>query len=834
MSNFYSYAWQYGNNVLVRGVRDGKSFIERQPFKPVLYVRNDQESQFKGLYGENLKPIEFGDNNDCKEFLEKYSQIENYPIYGQTDLTYQYLSTEYPGEINFDLSKLNIQMIDIETTAQHGFPSVDNPIEEILLISMVDNATKKIRTWGSGEWNSVSDEVNDLDVEYTVCTDEYDLLEKFMKWWVNNYPDIISGWNSKMFDIAYLVSRIDRVFGNDAKNSLSPFNMTRRKVITINNNDTTVYDIKGVSQLDYLDLYKKFTYNIQESYKLDYIAEVELGKNKLETGFETFREFYENDWNRFIDYNIIDAKLVDELDDKMKLIELIATMTYDSKCNFDDIFSSVRTWDCLLYNHLLTKNIMIPQKSDKPSRGIKGGYVQEPIPGKYKWIVSVDATSLYPSIIMQHNLSPETFVDVKPLDCTVDSLLERKHDTSPIRERNLSMAANGYMFSREKQGLFAEITQKFFDDRQRYKGLMKKAQQEYEKTKNKKLLSDIAKYDNFQMARKIQLNSLFGAMGNKYFRYFDERIAEGITLTGQYIIRETSRAVNEFLNKFCGTEDVEYSFYTDTDSCYITLDVLVDKFLKDKSHSEIIDAIDRITEDKIEPAIAKAMKSLCQYTNAFDEKIFFKREAIADTGIWIAKKRYALNVFDNEGVRYTEPKLKVMGLEIVRSSTPGPVRKTLKQAVSLCLSGNETDLQDYVEDCWQEFKAMTPEEIAFPRTCNNIEKYRSSADIYSKGTPMHVRGSLMFNHQLKGCKLTHKYQEIQNGDKIKFVYLKEPNLIRENVIAFNGRLPPEFDLHKYVDYDTMFDKAFIEPLNTITSSLKWNTRPVATLAGLFE
>ena len=834
MSNFYSYAWQYGNNILTRGVRNGKSFIERQPFKPVLYVRNEQDSQYKGLYGENLKPIEFGDNNDCKEFLEKYSKIENYPIYGQTDLTYQYLSTEYPGEIEFDLSKLSIQMIDIETTAQHGFPSVENPIEEILLITMVDNATKKIRTWGSGEWNSVSDEVVGLDVEYTVCTDEYDLLEKFMEYWVNNFPDIISGWNSKMFDIAYLVSRIERVFGNDAKNSLSPFNMTRRKIITFNNNEHVVYDIKGVSQLDYLDLYKKFTYNIRESYKLDYIAEAELGKKKLESGFETFREFYENDWNRFIDYNIVDAKLVDELEDKMKLIELIATMSYDSKCNFDDIFSSVRTWDCLLFNHLLSKNIMIPQKSDKQSRGIKGGFVQEPVPGKYKWIVSVDATSLYPSIIMQHNLSPETFVDVKPLDCTVDSLLERKHDTSSLKQHNLSMAANGYMFSREKQGLFAEITQKFFDDRQRYKSLMKDAQKNYEKTKNKKLLSDIAKYNNFQMARKIQLNSLFGAMGNKYFRYFDERIAEGITLTGQYIIRETSRAVNDFLNKFCGTDDVEYSFYTDTDSCYITLDVLVDKFLKDKSHSEIIEAIDRITEDKIEPAIAKAMKSLCDYTNAFDEKIFFKREAIADTGIWIAKKRYAMNVYDDEGVRYTEPKLKVMGLEIVRSSTPGPVRKTLKEAVSLCLNGSETDLQDYVENCWQEFKAMSPEEIAFPRTCNNIEKYRSSADIYSKGTPMHVRGSLMFNHQLRGCKLTHKYQEIQNGDKIKFVYLKEPNLIRENVIAFNGRLPPEFDLHKYVDYDTMFDKAFIEPLNTITSSLKWNTKPVATLAGLFE
>jgi len=832
MPQFYSYAWQYGNKILTRGIRDGKPFLEKQPFKPTLYVRNDKDSQYKGLYGENLKPIEFGDNRDCKEFVEKYSKIENYPIYGQTDLTYQYLSSTYPNTIEFDLSQLSIQTIDIETTTENGFPNVDSPIEEVLLISLVDNATKKVMTWGAGEWKPQSPEIEDIDVEYIVCADEYDLLEKFMSWWVNNYPDIITGWNSKFFDIAYLVSRIDRIFGNDAKNSLSPFGMTRSRTTTINNIEQLSYEIKGIAQLDYLDLFKKFTYGAQESYKLDYIAEQELGHKKLENNFDTFKEFYVNDWNRFIDYNIIDAKLVDELDDKMKLLELIATMAYDCKCNFEDIFSSVRTWDCLLFNHLLEKNIMIPQKQDKASRGIKGGYVQEPVPGKYKWVVSVDATSLYPSIIMQHNLSPEMFLDIKPLDCTVDGLLEKRYDTSGLVSRNASMAANGFCFDRKSQGLFPEITQKFFDDRQRYKKLMKEAEKEYEKTKNKDLLADISKYNNFQMARKIQLNSLFGAMGNKYFRYFDERIAEGITLTGQYIIRETARAVNEYLNKFCGTEDVEYSFYTDTDSCYITLDVLVEKFLKDKSHDQIITALDKITEDKIEPCINKAMSNLSKYTNAFEDKIFFKREAIADTGIFVAKKRYALNVYDNEGVRYSEPKLKVMGLEIVRSSTPAPVRQSLRDAVALCLSEDEQALQDFVENHWQEFKNMEPEKIAFPRGCNNLAKYTSSSSIYSKGTPIAVRGALMYNHQLKGSKLTNRYELIKEGDKVKFLYLKEPNLIRENVISFMGKLPPEFDLHQYVDYEMMFEKAFVEPLNTITKSLKWNTRPVASLQHL--
>ena len=831
--NFYTYAWQYGNSILVRGVRNGKRFTERHPFTPTLYVKSAEPTQFKSIDGQSLKPIEFGDNSDCKEFLENYSKVENYPIYGQTDLTYQYLSSMYPNEISFDMSQMKILSIDIETTAQHGFPDVENPIEEVLLISVIDNATKEIHTWGSGEWKCVSDEVRDLPVNYTYCSDEYDLLQNFMEWWANNYPDVITGWNIEQFDMPYLVNRIDRIFGGDSKNNLSPYNMTRKRMVRGHNREILKVDIKGIIQLDYMDLYKKFTYTFQESYRLDYIAEVELGKNKLESGYETFREFYENDWNRFIDYNIIDTKLVDELDDKMKFLELIITMAYDCKCNYNDIFSSVRTWDCLLYNHLLEQNIMIPQKKEHYSKGFPGGYVQEPKTGKYRWVVSVDATSLYPSIIMQHNLSPEMLAENhKPIDCTVDSILERRHQLK-LQDHDLSMAANGYLYRKDKQGFMADITQKFFDDRQRYKKLMKQAEQEYEDTKNPKLLNDIAKYHNFQMARKIQLNSLFGAIGNKWFRFFDERIAESITLTGQLIIRDTAKVIDEFMNKFLGTEDEVYSFYTDTDSCYLTLDTMVEKHLKDKSRDEIIDILDKFVDEKLEPIINGRMAELGDYMNVFDKKIFFKREGIADTGIWVAKKRYAMNVWDNEGVRYKEAKLKVMGLEIVRSSTPAPVREWLKEAVSLCLNQDEKDLQNYVEETWQKFKELPPEDIAFPRGCNNIDRYVSRETVYTKGTPMHVRGALVYNHLVRTQKLENKYQIIQDGDKIKFIYLKEPNHVKENTVAMNGQMPKEFDLHRYIDFDTQFQKAFLDPLNTIVESLNWNTRPIATLEGLF-
>ena len=825
---FYSWAWQYGNKVLLRGVRDGVRFNSKQEFKPTLYVRSDTPSDWQGLYGENIKPVEFDSNNDFKEFIDKYSDIENYPIYGQTDLTYQFLSSKYPDEINFDMSQLSIWSIDIETTAENGFPNVDDPNETVLLITVMNNNTKEILTWGLGDWKP-GEETKNLNVDYTSCDTEEKLLTKFGTWWCNEYPDIVTGWNLELFDIPYLVSRMDKVLGNDAKNALSPFNMTRRRGIRrMNGKEDTTYDIKGITQLDYLDLYKKFTYSVQESYKLDYIAEVELGHKKLENNFDTFKEFYDNDWNRFIDYNIIDTKLIDELEDKMKLIELIATMAYDAKCNFKDIFSSVRTWDCLLYNHLLNKKIAIPQRKSSEGRRIEGAFVQEPKPGSYDWVMSFDATSLYPSIIMQYNMSPDTIVPGM-IDCSVEGMLQR---TDKL-DNEYAVTPNGARFSRDKQGLFPEIVSKFFDDRQRYKKLMIATQNEYEKTKNKALLNDIAKYNNFQMARKIQLNSLFGAMGNEYFRYYDTRIAEGITMAGQYIIRETAVALDTYLNKICETESDMYSFYSDTDSCYITMDNLVQKFFPNKDYDKIISALDKIGTEKIEPTINKAMSSLAKYTNAYEEKIVFKREAIADKGIWVAKKRYALNVYDNEGVRYKEPKLKVMGLEIVRSSTPAPVRESLRGAVKMCLTADEKTLQSFVEKTWQEFSNMSPEQIAFPRGCNNLEKYHSSSDIYTKGTPMHVRGSLMYNFILNDKNLEYKYEKIRDGDKVKFLYLKEPNHIGENCVAFNAKLPVEFDLHRYVDYETIFEKAFIDPLNTIANGIGWKTRPVATLEDLF-
>ena len=830
--NFYTYARHYGDKILFRGIKDGKRVSVKHDFEPTLFVPTDKPSEYKSIFGDNVAPMKFPTNKEATAFFERYKDVSNFPIYGQNYYAYQYITEKYPGTVDWDAKQLAIYSIDIETTSEGGFPNVDSPSEKVLVITLQNNNTKKITTFGLGEFTPTK-ETSHLDVDYIGLDSEEALLESFLTWWEENCPDIITGWNSNLFDMPYLITRVQRVLGENEHKRFSPFGLINKRPIRFAaGREMTAFEITGVAQLDYLDLYKKFTYVTRESYKLDFITQTELGHKKLESGFETFKEFYEGDWNRFVEYNIIDTVLVDELEDKMKLIELAITMAYDAKCNFGDVFSAVRTWDSLMYNHLWNKKIVIGQGGGRKDTQIEGAFVQEPVPGSYEWVASFDATSLYPSILMQHNMSPETIVPGFKYDVSVDDQLDR-YQLDKLKEKNYTMAGNGSCYTREKKGLFPEIVQKFFNDRLKYKKLMQKAQKDFQETGALHHKNEISKYNNFQMARKIQLNSLYGALANQYFRFYDDRIAEGITMSGQLVIRDTAKALDKYMNKVCGTEDEMYSFYSDTDSCYVTCKNLVDNFFPDKDVDKVVGLLDKIGTEKIEPAIAQAMTKLGNYTNAFEHKIDFKREVIADKGVFVAKKRYALNVLDDEGLRLKDPKLKVMGLEIVRSSTPGPVRDSLKEAVRLILTSDEENLQKFIEQAKVDFNSMAPEDIAFPRGCNNLQKYYSTADIYTKGTPIHVRGSLLYNNLIKKHDVGLKYERIQEGDKIKFLYLKEPNTIGENTIAFTTKLPEEFNVHKYVDYDTIFEKAFIDPLKNILNPLGWNTEPQATLEDLF-
>ena len=768
---------------------------------------------------------------DCREFYKKYDDVENFKIYGNDRYVYQYISEKYPEEhIQFDIKKIRLVTIDIEVAAESGFPDVENVAEELLLISLQDYATKKVTTFGSRPFVN-----KDPNVTYILCDDEVHLLRSFLAYWRKNLPEVITGWNSQMYDIPYLAGRINRILGEKSMKDLSPWGLVSQDEVYISGRKNITYDIGGVTQLDYLDLYKRFTYTNQESYRLDYIANYELGEKKLDHDeYDTFREFYTKDWDKFVRYNIIDVQLVDKLEDKLKLIELAITMAFDAKVNFIDIHYQVRMWDTIIYNYLKKQNIVIPpKKRTSKSQKYAGAYVKEPKPGKYDWVVSFDLNSLYPHLIMQYNISPETLKDDKHPTATVDRILKEEIDFQ--LHKDSAVCANGAMYRTDIRGFLPEIMEKIYTERTVYKKKMLAAKQKYEDTKDPKLVKDIATFNNIQMARKIQLNSAYGAIGNEYFRYYKLENAEAITLSGQVSIRWIEDRMNNYLNKILKTKDEDYVIAVDTDSIYLHLGPLVEVIYKEreKTTEGVVGFLNKICEMEFEKYISSSYEALANYVNAYEQKMFMKRENIADRGIWTAKKRYILNVWDSEGVRYAEPKLKMMGIEAVKSSTPAPCRTMIKDVLKLIMTKTEDDVIDFIENCRTKFRSLPPEEISFPRTVSNVKKYKSVNAIYEKGTPIHARGALLFNHYVKKNKLTQKYSLINNGEKIKFCYLKRPNPIQENVISFIQQFPEELNLDKYIDYDLQFEKSFLEPLKIILDSIGWSAERTVNLESFF-
>ena len=793
-----------------------------------MFILSPNETKYKTLDGRCVAPVDPGSIRDCKQFIEDYKDIKGTQVFGMERFVYQYLSKEYDEQIEYDTDKIKIWSLDIETTSENGFPKPELAEEEVLLITLKNFKTKKIITFGSRPYTPTRDDVN-----YVNCSDEYSLLSSFIEWWDDVKPEVITGWNVNLFDITYLCNRIKKICGYKTMKRMSPWGIVDSKIIENRGRKDEKYEICGVNILDYLDIYKKFTYTNRESYRLDHIAEVELGKKKLDhSEFDTFRDFYTNGWTKFVDYNLVDVDLVDMLEEKMRLIDLMMLMAYDAHVNYIDTFAQVRLWDVIIYNYLRKQNIVLDliQPGSKDEQFV-GAYVKEPIPGSYDWVVSFDLNSLYPSLIRFLNISPETLLG-RSERFDLDKLVDKQEDI--LTPDDVCVAANGAQYRKDVCGFMPELVRKIYDERVQYKKNMLSCKQQYEDSPTEELSKLIAKWSNFQMARKIQLNSLYGAMGNKYFRHYRLQNAEAITTTGQLSIRWIERKINEYLNKILSTNGVDYVIASDTDSIYLNLGPLVDRINTGGMDTpRVVHVLNQFCEDKIVPFIDKSYDELSDYLNSYERTLVMKRECIAEKGIWTAKKRYILNVWDNEGVRYKEPKLKIMGIEAVRSSTPSLFRDYITKALKIIMSGTETELIDYIIECREEHKRTDLPLISFPRSANNISKFRNSVTLYQKGTPMHIRASILFNHLLRKHKLEKKYNFINNGEKIKYMSLKMPNPAGENVIAYINEFPPEFELTDYIDYDTMFEKGFLEPLRVILKNIGWNTEHVSTLEEFF-
>jgi DNA polymerase elongation subunit (family B) len=798
---------------------------------PTLFVPTDKETGWNNLQYNPVQPITFDTMREASDFIKKYDGVDNFPVYGTTNYVNQFVTDRFPNDIKFDRSKVNVTSLDIEVHSEDGFPFVADAAHPVTAITMKNNISDTYYIWGLKDYDEDKCKIEGVDsIQYIKCKDEVELLLSWLGYWQDPRwcPDVVTGWNTRLFDFPYLINRVKNIIGGDVYKKFSPWGVVDQRDIVIAGRTNIAYEMMGIQQLDYYDLFRKFgyAYGQQESYKLDHIAFVVLGDKKLsyeEHG--NLQNLYNADHQLYIDYNIKDVQLIQRLEDKMGLITLAMTMAYRGGVNYSETFGTTSIWDSIIYRLLFKQQVAVPPKVVKHKEKYPGAFVKDPMTGKHEWVVSFDLNSLYPNIIAQYNMSPETIVNSGIIPgINVESMLDGKEF---IQEDDYAVSATGLQFTKTREGVIPRIIKQYYDERRLIKNRMLEATQEYQTTKTKKLENEINTLENQQMSIKILMNSLYGALGNNYFRYFDRRMAEAITTSGQLSIRWAERAINEEMNKLLGT-DKDYVLAIDTDSLYVKMKPLVDKF----DPKSPVDFLNKICADHFEGILAKSYNDLFSVTNSYENRMEMSREVIADKAVWVAKKRYFMQVHDNEGVRYKEPKLKVMGVEAVKSSTPQVCRDKFKQIFDIILNQDESATQTFIKDFKRDFKALDPEQVSFPRGISDIDKWYDRKDVYKKACPIHVRGALLYNNELKKKGLTN-YETVKNGEKIKFCYLKSPNPIKENVISYSLNLPKELDLHRFIDYDKMYEKSFVEPIRNILDEMGWEVEPTATLEDFF-
>ena len=788
-------------------------------YEPTLYIRSNRDSKFKTIYGEPVEPKKFDSMSEANKYIKKNKEI-NVDVYGMEKFQVAYVAETFTSE--YDRDNIRTFIIDIENKMTRADGTKIGKVDaiaaegELTVITIYDSFTNKYYIFGNQiEWNNTSQYKVDVEYESVYCQDEKDLALKVLQFWRMNYPDIITGWNTDGYDIPYIINRFRKVLGESATKKLSPWDTIREREFQDDfGNDVIEYTIVGIASLDYLSVYKKNTFSGRESYSLDYIATYETGEGKLDyrdLGFKDLDDLWERDPMLYITYNIIDVKKVLDIDKKNKFLDIMISVAYYAGVNFDDVFSGMRVWDAVIHKYLLDQNIVTPPNKSAEKETLPGAYVKDVTPGLYKNLMSYDLNSLYPSIIRTLNIGVETIVDTEFPEYNithhemVDELKDALIDTSILKEHNLTLASNGYMFKNNKQSFLSKLMEDLYNKRRVYKNRMLEEMSLVEKAKvngtdSSPHLKLVTEFKNSQMVMKILLNSLYGVIGNTHFRYYNNNMASAITLTGQSIIKWSERKMNEYLNKLLNTNK-DYVVLIDTDSIVVDFSGLVDKVFPEYDMEKVTNFLDKVGQQKIEPYLKKIYEELADYINSKDNQMVMARENIASSMLIRKKKAYAMCVQDSEGVRYPldDPYYKVMGLEIVKSSTPKVVQKDIMDLLKSILAGADIkELREQVDEIRERFNKMSPEDIAFPRSANNFAKWEDSVTIYKKSTPIAVRGALLANY--------HFNAGVESGNKVKFITLKLPNPINENVISWSDKIEPS--LVEYVDYTDLYNKAF--------------------------
>ena len=842
MTKFYTSVERDRNNMLVRGYHDnGSQITDIDSFRPTLFIRtNNKTSTGYTLFGEHnvhLRPYTFQSVSDAHKHINNSNEYFS----GNSNWQMQYITETFPErEETFNHDYLNIVSLDIETKSDEGFPLPADAAYPILTIALTTSREKNtVYLWGYEDFSKENTLHKDLNVKYTKCKDEFDLFTKFLLFWTKDHPDIITGWNTRWYDMPYIINRAKNLGITDIT-KLSPWQIIKERIVKKFNKEEQRYHIYGVIDFDYRELFQKFaySYNPQESYRLNDIAHVVLGDQKISyEEYGTLHELYKRNYQKFVDYNITDVLLVDRLDAKLNLIDLGLMMGYHAGINHEQIFQPTIVWDGIVYNHLYDRGIVVPMKdrnffNRQTNFNLEGGHVKDPISGKHNNVCSFDINSLYPHLIIQYNMGPDTIINNAIQDITPEGLL----DTEKIEATNidnLTIAGNGQLFDKTRKGVFASIVEEMYNERAETKA------KQFKLRKAKDLSQDTS-LQNKQMMLKISLNSLYGAMANQYFRYFDPRISSAITASGRLAIQSMEKAINNYLNHLLETQDEDYVVAGDTDSCYVTLEKFMQRIHWDNSQSteQKLEIINKLCNDHLQPAIEAEFDRIANLTNCDANKLVAAREVIGECGVWTKKKRYMINVIDDEGVVHNEPKIKIVGFDAIKSSTPQICRNKLRESYKLILnSETSAEVWEFINDFRSDYRNLRVEEIASPRGATDINKYYDPETIFKKGTPIHVRGSLLYNHYVEQHKLQNKYRAIVNGDRIKYVYMKVPNCIgHENVLAFPDDFFPydiNENINQYIDYELQFEKTFLQPITLILEYMGW-AKQTQDIMGFFD
>ena len=832
--------------------KDGKSIKVDASVDPYLYVEGAGNDE--SIYGTRLNKKSFRTQYDRYKYLKDTNVkrvFDNFPIVQQYLIDSFWKDNEKP---EFAQHPIKVMFVDIEVYAPDDFPHANEAKAPVNVITVYDTLSNKFVTWGIKDYNTT-----EPDVKYVKCVSEADIFKKFIEYFESDYPDILTGWNSEFFDIPYIINRCTKVLDKSYTDRLSPSNnVYSREMKGKFGQEQTRWYIEGISLIDYLDVYKRFSAGERESYKLASIAEAELGEGKVDFGTMNLATLADTDWKTFIDYNIQDVRLLVKLEEKLKYSELIRMLAYVGLTTFEGAMGSLSVINGATAVRARYRNQRIPSFIRDADDGSKnpGAYVGAPLSGFQECVISFDANSLYPNVMISLNISPETKVgvieDKNDKEVTIRHVSGKVYSlpiakfASFIETEEIAISKANVMFSQKKKGVMPEILDFYYNKRQAIRKDIKKLKKQHseledKETKDAKQLKMIIdQLDAKQLCIKVFINSIYGYFGNKNAPFGDDDVASSITLTGQSVIKHSNELLKSFIKNEISSIDDELLnkciIYNDTDSSYVSIKPLfIDKVFKkgNKLTKEAYDTVNRIEEylnNNIKTWGAKAL-------NSKDCRFIFKREAIADVGIFLQKKRYVLHILDDEGIPCD--KFKYTGVEVVRSTMPKAVKPYVKKIIETMLqTQNIGETNKLINETYEIFKTLTVEDIALVSGIKGYEKFAGQCDGFTttKGMPCHVKAAYYYNILLDKFKLGQKYEKISSGDKVRYFYLAQPNKYNIQAIGYKYYYPEEFKKLFEADYETMFESHIFSVVERFYENVNWSAQKPGSLVktNLFE